>query len=478
MSKIRTCLLWFTLTIVHTFLFFGYAMGVNGLIYSVLTISIVTWYHGLYREKFWWMAVAGHLLIAISAAWHSIIGIAALYNLTFIVLTGYIFSARSSLPVAFLNGLAGTVLLSFLRTLRNGFRLLQTNFQDQSGFSIFKRMPLYVAPISVTAIFYMLYGAANPDFFLEINFPDWGLNYGLITYTIVGAIIICPLFFSLGVKPLTEFDLERSNVLNRIRVKRNSATPLRLLYENKQGVIMFVMLNLLIASFLIFNITQIFLPSLNHSAADYSQQVHQGFETLVISMIVAMLLIMFYFRGNQNFYSRKEKLVKLAVIWIALNGALILFTCYKNVLYINSFGLTYKRIWVFIGMFLTAIGLYLTLVKIYKLKTNWFLIRQNTWVIYFVISSYFLVDWNRLITWYNPNHAEFLDMEYILSLDKTQLPYLNKLLKAGDPRVIPYQTKIQDKIKNIQMQFDLDTPSKWQEETLDKSWLRSELNIK
>ena len=471
MNKTRTCILWVTLTIIHTFLFFDYTMGVNGLIFSVLTISAVTWYHGLYREKFWWMAVTGHLLIAISAAWHSIIGISAFYNLTFFVLAGYVFSARSSLPVAFLNGLFGTVMLGFLKTLRNGFRLLQTNFKDQSRFSIFKKMPLYVAPISVTTIFYMLYSAANPDFFMEINFPDWGLNYGLINYTIVGAIIICPLFFSFGIKPLTEFDSERSDILSRTRSKKNTGIPSRLLYENKQGVIMFAMLNLLIASFLIFNVIQIFLPSLNHSAADYSQQVHQGFETLVISMVVAMLLIMFYFRGNQNFYSRKEKLVKLAVIWIALNGVLILFTCYKNALYINSFGLTYKRIWVFIGMMLTGIGLYLTLVKIYQVKTNWFLIRQNSWVIYFVISSYFLIDWDRLITWYNPNHAEFLDMNYIIGLDNTQLPFLNELLKAEDPRVLPYKTQIQDKIKNLHLSFE------WQEETLDKSWMRRELKL-
>ena len=470
MDKIRTCLLWFSLTAVHTFLFYGHNTGINALIFSVMVVGLTTWYHGLYREKFWRMAVTGHLIIAVSAAWHSTFGIAAVYNLTFVVLAGYVFSARSSLLVAFANGVYGTVLLGFLGTIANGYKLFRDEVSQRRSFVwSFKKIPLYVAPITVTAIFYMLYRAANPDFFLEISLPDWELDFGLINYTLFGAIIICPLFFSRGMKNLTERDLEEPDLLSRIRRKSNSGKPIGLIYENMQGVIMFSMLNLLIVVFLIFNIFQVFLPSLNHSPAGYSQQVHQGFETLVISVVVAILLIMFYFRGNQNFYVRKGKLVSLAVIWIALNGILILFTCYKNTLYITSFGLTYKRIWVFIGMFLTTIGLYLTLVKIYKLKTNWYLIRQNTWVMYFAISSYCLVDWDRLITWYNPNYAEFLDIGYLLSLDETKLPYLKELLKDNDPRMEPYKAEILQKIANVNLPFA------WQDETFDKIWLREQL---
>ncbi len=122
-------------------------------------------------------------------------------------------------------------------------------------------------------------------------------------------------------------------------------------------------------------------------------------------------------------------------------------------------------------MFLSGIGLYLTIIKIYKVKTNWYLLRQNAWVIYFVVASFGLVDWDRLITWYNPNHAQFLDMKYILDLGDTQIPYLSELLDANDPRVVPYITEIHAKMQNLKM------PANWQAETADTIWLLRKYKI-
>lgn len=473
MIKLRTYLLWFALTAVHTYLFYSNATGVNALVFSLLSVAVITWYHGLLKEKFWLLAATGHLIIAMGTAWHATFSNIAAYNISFIVLVGFVFSARSSLWVAFMNGLVGSFLFSFLQAIISGIKLTHEMFlKPQRSLFLIKKMPLYVAPVSVTLIFYMLYGAANPDFFLKIAFPEWEFNFELIAYIGFSAIIICPLFFSWGIEKLTDWDIKQPDMLSRIRVKRHAGTPMGLYYENKQAVVMFIMLNALIVIFLGFNILQIFLPALNHSAADFSQQVHQGFEALVISLIVAILLIMYYFRANQNFYVCKERLVRLASLWIALNGILILFTCYKNFLYIDAFGLTYKRIWVFIGMLLSGIGLYLTLLKIYRIRTNWYLLRQNAWVLYFVISCYGTINWDRLITWYNPNYANNLDMEYIMSLGNSQLPYLNELLVANDPRIMPHEKWIRWKIRSVKVS------SKWQERTWDDRWLQKELAIK
>jgi len=471
MIKTRTCLLWFSLTLIHSYLFYQYDVGVNALIFSLLIVGSVTWHHGLYREKFWWMVVSGHLIAAAGVAIHSLSEGNAVYNVSFVMLAGCVFSARGSLFMTLINGVFGTVFVGFIRTVLRGLKQLQgLLLKPKQSFFLLKKMPLYVAPVSVTGIFYLLYSAANPDFFLQITFPDWDINAGLICCLFFGAMIVCPLLFPVGIRNLTEWDLGQSNILSRIRRKQkaNNST-LGLIYENKQGVLMFFMLNTLIAVFLIFNIFQIFTQPIIQSAAGYSQQVHQGFETLVISIVVAILLIMYYFRGNQNFYEKKERLVQLAVLWIFLNGILILFTCYKNTLYVQSFGLTHKRIAVFIAMFLTGFGLYLTLIKIYRLKTNWYLIRQNAWVLYFVVSVNCLVDWDRLITWYNPTHAAILDMGYLMSLGDTRLPYLTQLLKAGDPRILPYKGQIENKIAAIHLPFQ------WQDETWDKAWLREEL---
>lgn len=468
MTKIRTYLLWIALTALHTYLFYQHSVGVNALIFSVLTVGIITWFHGLKNEKLWWMGAAGHLISALAVSLHSYESSTATYNLSFFVLAGYVVSVRSSLPVAFINGIYRSMFFSFFVTIYSGFLdLLDLIFKSEKSYFTFRRTSLYLAPISVTAVFYILYGTANPDFFLSINFPEWELNAGLIIYTLFGSAIICPLFFPGPTGRLAEWDLKTPDLLKRHedKVKGRKFTTMGLFYENRQGVIMFVMLNTLIAVFLGFSILQIFIPSLTHHPLGHSDQVHQGFEVLVLSIVVAILLIMYYFRENQNFYDKKVKLVKLATIWIALNGILILFTCYKNALYIDAFGLTYKRIAVIIAMLLTGMGLYLTIIKIYKVKTNWYLLRQNAWVIYFVVASFGLVDWDRLITWYNPNHAQFLDMQYILDLGDTQIPYLSELLDANDPRVIPYKSEIQAKMQNLK------TPANWQSVTADATWM-------
>ncbi|WP_159468240.1 DUF4173 domain-containing protein [Dyadobacter sp. 3J3] len=471
MIKIRTYLLWIALTALHTYLFYHHDVGVNALLFSILTVGVTTWYHKLGSEKLWWMAASGHLISALAVSLHSYFSSAATYNLSFYVLAGYVISMRSSLPVAFINGMYRSIFYSFFITIYSAFLdLLDVITHSNKSYFSLRKTTLYIAPISVTAIFYVLYGTVNPDFFLSINFPEWQFNYELIFYTLFGSAIICPLFFPGPTGRLAEWDLTNPDLLKRMEGKKSGRrfTTMGLFYENRQGVIMFIMLNTLIAIFLAFSILQIFFPSLNHHPAGHSDQVHQGFEVLVLSIIIAILLIMYYFRKNENFYDKKVKLVKLATIWIILNGILILFTCYKNVLYIDAFGLTYKRIWVFIGMMLTGIGLYLTIIKIYKVRTNWYLLRQNAWVLYFTVASFGVVDWDRLITWYNPNYAEFLDVKYILNLGNTQIPYMSELLDANDPRIIPFKTDIERKMVNQRL------PADWQSQTADTQWMLRE----
>lgn len=467
MIKFRTYLLWFALSAIHVLLFFNAETGFNALIFSALAVLVVTFFHRLQHEKMWWMAASCHLVAAVGAAWHHSQPVIDIYNFSFLVLGGYVLSAKSSLPVAFINGLMRTFLYTFVVTVFGAFRAA-VNFgvQTNLGYRSLKRTSLYIAPISVTVIFYLFYGISNPDFFIDIEFPELNFDPELLIYAIFSLVLVCPLFFKETSKKLVELDMSKPDDLVRTKEKKSGIAIFGLSYENRQGVVMFAMLNTLIAVFLGFSIIQIFIPDLVSKPMGHSQQVHQGFEVLVVSIIMAILLIMFYFRGNQNFYHKKTKLVQLATLWIILNGILILFTCYKNSMYVDSFGLTYKRIWVFIGMILTAGGLYLTWKKIRQYKTNWYLIRQNAWVLYFVLASYTLVDWDRLITWYNPNYSEALDMHYILELGDSKLPYLHEMLKAGDVRVLPHQAEIEYQIRAMKL------PSSWKEQTIDALWLQ------
>lgn len=472
MNGFRTFLLWLALATLHTWFFYEQTLGFNAMLFSVILVMTVTWYHGLVREKMWWFAAGGHLVSSIAVAWHGSSESAIVYYFSSFLLAGSVFAVRSSLPVALLNGMAGSFGAAFVARLPVFFNFLTKKGIGRSLIAVLSKRSayLYATPAGVTLIFYLFYSAANPDFSLNISLPEWDIDLGFLMYFLLGVVILCPLFFTWGFKMYVELDSSKPDILTRIRGKRKFSEKLGLLHENKQGVIMFTMLNLLILAFLGFNVLQMLIPSFIKSTLNHSEQVHQGFETLIISIVAAILLIMYYFRANQNFYQRKTRLVQLAATWILLNGLLALFTCYKNVLYVASFGLTYKRIWVFIGITLTMIGLYLTLSKINNLKTNWYLMRQNSWVLYFMFCSYVLVDWDRLITWYNPNYAQFLDLEYIAGLGETKLPYLLELVENKDPRVLSYENKIVAMKSRIQFSKD-----SWQSQTLDNQWLKREM---
>ena len=174
MSKIRTYLLWIALAALHTYLFYEKGTGVNGILFSGLTVGIVTVYHRLSNKKLWWMAASGHLISALAVALHSYDLSKVTYHLSFYVLAGYVVSARSSLPVAFINSLYRSLFYSFVITVYGAFvDLIDVIFTSNKSHLAFRKTTLYIVPISVTAVFYLLYGAANSDFFLSINFPEW-----------------------------------------------------------------------------------------------------------------------------------------------------------------------------------------------------------------------------------------------------------------------------------------------------------------
>ena len=472
MAGFRTYLLWFALTILHTWLFYDQSLGLNALIFSVIMVVLVTWHHTLQRKKTWWFAAGVHLFVSVAVFWHGTFMSIILYHFSAFALAGFVLAVQSSLPIAFINGITASLGISFVTWIPAFVKNLKESGLAHPFLHHFslKRAYLYIAPATVTLIFYFFYSIANPDFFLELNFPDLEINLGLIGYIILGGVMLCPLIFPWGFKNLAEWDLGKPDLLKRIRIKKVSTSKLGLAHENHQGVVMFAMLNILIILFLCFNVLQIFIPALVQQQRNHSEQVHQGFETLIMSIIIAILLIMYYFRANQNFYTNKTRLVQLATIWILLNVFLAVFTCYKNILYVDNFGLTYKRIWVFIGIVLTIIGLYLTLLKITNLKTNWYLIRQNTWILCFMLTFYTLIDWDRFITWYNFNYAQELDLEYIEDLGNTKLPYLKELIKNNDPRMEDYKYEFEVMIKKANIPV-----VSWKSQTLDNEWLQVEL---
>ena len=123
---------------------------------------------------------------------------------------------------------------------------------------------------------------------------------------------------------------------------------------------------IVIALFLITDIT--YLISTNDLRASvFSNQVHNGINALIASIIIAIIIILYFFRGNLNFYKNNKKLKVVTFIWIFLNLILVINIVIKDCQYIYYFGFTYKRIGVLVYLLLTLIGLFTTFIKVHRI---------------------------------------------------------------------------------------------------------------
>ena len=145
----------------------------------------------------------------------------------------------------------------------------------------------------------------------------------------------------------------------------------------------------------------------------HSEFVHQGFNTLIFSMILAMGLVMHFYKGSLNFIKKNKTLNQLTKFWIIQNIILDLLTNYKNLLYIQEYGFTYKRIFVFVVLILVIIALLLLIQKINHKYSSFKFINLVAVYTYIVLVGISLIPIDILITQYNLKYAKNKDITYI-----------------------------------------------------------------
>jgi len=147
-----------------------------------------------------------------------------------------------------------------------------------------------------------------------------------------------------------------------------------------------------------------------------SEYLHQGTTTLIISIVLAILIILFYFRGYINFSEKNKSIKWLAFIWLLQNVLMLVSTGYRNLLYVSEYNLTYKRLGIFIWLILTLIGLITTIYKLYGKKTNLYLFKANGWAFYLFFVLFACFNWDLVITKFNIRNSVNVDKNYLVEL--------------------------------------------------------------
>ena len=402
-------------SLIFTLLFYDESVGVNLAIFGlVLTGIICYFFQDRFTSRSHLLLVIASVLSCIAFAWYGdfVSFLALALSIIFLQFKTQETNLKivQVFPLIFLNGITSLGrMLMFTQWLPK--REIKNDFAK-------KMIAYFVIPAVFVGLFFAVYAfgsdhfsALFTDYYLDVNFLQ------LILIALLGFYIS----FTFWNYWIPEICYEKKSFLdnefndeNAIRNQRTFSF-LDLDFERRSGEITLVLLNALLLVFIVtYNYEQFFEVI---EKSKLSAATHERVNAVIFSIVMAVGVIMFYFKGGFNFDEKAKNLKRLSKIWILLNGILIMSTLIKNSEYVSFFGLTYKRLGVYAFLFLAVIGLFFAFSKIAKQKTNAYLFNQMVWYFYGTILLCSYVNWGNLITNYNISVNKGVEPMFLSKLD-------------------------------------------------------------
>lgn len=445
--------------LLFNYLFWMEQLAINLLLFSIFIMAILY----LNKEITWTKKI---LLICFS---HLFAAFLVVYNQSILTVISYYISLVMFIGFVHAQQLRSTftaLLSGFVQILCAPFNLIQRLIQIKIGnFSIkpvLKPIKYLIIPIFVIIIFTIVYSIANPVFAAYLDnfttgittvltkiftffFAD--LSFARFMHIIIGILFTAGLVLAFKDNILEREELSLNEKLIRNRNRKMYAgfsfdikeifagnlmkRKMALKTENIIGIISFVALNLLLLFLNSIDIATLWATIGNTETIigiNYSAELHEGTNALILSVFMAMLVILYFFSGNLNFFSKNKTIRILAYIWIIQNAFLVASVFLRDFRYIDMHGLTYKRIGVLIFLMLCTVGLITVYIKVAKQKTLFYLCKVNGWVWYMLLLFFGLVNWDVFIVNYNIQNRNSitLDLDHLLDMSDKTLPLLDE----------------------------------------------------
>ncbi|AWI26255.1 DUF4153 domain-containing protein [Flavobacterium pallidum] len=341
------------------------------------------------------------------------------------------------------RSLVSSAKLSFFNIFYAQIRFMDAFFTGKLGSGKIARalwkFRIFSVPVIIISVFVMFYRISNPVFNrLVIKIFDsiekffdmmsFTLDFTLI-FTFFFGLILCNYFFIRNTNEQTiKDDANASDEIVRIKRKRywrGLTTGLK--GELRAGVFLLIGLN---AILLVVNSIDVYWVWFNFRwNGDFLKQfVHEGTYLLLLSIVCSILVVLYFFRGNLNFYSANKFIKGLCILWIVQNAVLTVSVGVRNFHYIRYFALAYKRIALIIFLVFVICWLYTVALKVLQKKSSFYLIRTNAFVLYILFISASVFNWDQFIVSYNfRNYKEsFVDLDYNSDFSDKVLPELDK----------------------------------------------------
>jgi hypothetical protein len=212
-----------------------------------------------------------------------------------------------------------------------------------------------------------------------------------------------------------------------------------LLTEYRIGLILIILVNALLLILNIIDINFIWFGFDSSRVSNLAYFVHEGTYYLIISILLSMAILLYFFRGNINFYRKNHLLKYGAYLWIVQNGTMAVTLLLRNYYYIDYYyALSHKRIGVMIFILLVMIGLISMFEKIRSRKTTFYLFKVNSLAAFAVMILMCTFNWDVNIASFNLKNpdSDAIDAAYLLTLSDDTLPILQENMDILDREIV------------------------------------------
>ena len=440
--------------ILHTFLFWNENLALNLLIYSLFIISATVINTDIVKSRkfylYGFMQLFAAIMVVLNNSDLSIIA----YFISMLTFIG--FAHYEKIRTIFVAVLAASLQIIVIPSSLIK-KLSEIKIGSYSLKPVFRLTKYLILPILIVMVFTGIYSSANEVFNQYLNsFVDqfsiifnqlfgfifqylslsrlFHLCFGLL---LTGGLIIT--FHNRSIEKAESGYLEQ--LFRTKRTNRNISMwyefartfsgqtlnrKLALKTEYITGIVSFVALNVLL---FIVNTIDVFTLWFNYKPTGrFAADLHGGTNALIFSIVLAMAVILYFFRKNLNFYSKSKILRTLAYIWMIQNFILIISVLIRDGYYIEYYGLTHKRIGVMVFAVLCIVGLSTVYLKVAKQKTLFYLFKVNGNIWFMLLLVFSAANWDILIVKYNLVHKDSIvfDANYLLSLSDKALPILDQ----------------------------------------------------
>ncbi|MFT6746390.1 MAG: hypothetical protein ACJAZ2_000729 [Glaciecola sp.] len=417
-------------------LFWKEFVGINYLLYSTIFLSGLIAQHPERLKHTATLSSFSALLISLfSVIWVNSVLSIIMYLISSTLFVSFYYQSKIK---SIYYALPASILNLFYSTLNIKGELSELTPKTNSRRSYRKWIKLLVGPILVAVVFGIIYMESNPLIeqytvlawdSITSYLSEFFTNDTLfrMAFIIVGVMLSGFFIYYKQGKLFSYIDEKQGDVIVRKNKRKSRTFTLNaLLDENRSAIATLLFLNVLVFLVNVVDVWKVWISFDYDQGATLSSELHKGIYLLILSIVLSIAVLAYFFRGNLNFLKQNKPLKILGYVWLGQNILLAITAFIKCLYYINYYSFTYKRIGVLVFLLATMFGLGMMFMKLHKQKSVYFLLRANTWFIYLFLVGATLVNWDNVIAQYNLKIVTFTepDYRYLMSLSEKTFPVL------------------------------------------------------